>query len=175
MAVSPRVLATRRSVDGVEGLGRIQGLDELNRKLRDIPVKLRIKALRQALAAGARRVQVDAQQGAPVLSAAADARNPYRASGTLRKAIKVRTSKLARTQGDVGVFVNVKPLRKGSRSSKNPQDPFYWRFIEFGTNKFSTNGFLRPAASQLGEALKIFERRMLLWFARTNSEGQVKE
>jgi len=34
---------------------------------------------------------------------------PPRAPGTVRKAIRVRTSKVARQAGDVGVFVNVKP------------------------------------------------------------------
>ena len=36
-----------------------------------------------------------------------------------------------RRAGDVGVFVNVKPLKNGG--AKNPLDPYYWRFVAFGT------------------------------------------
>lgn len=175
MAVSPRLIATRATIDGSQEIARITGLDELNKRLREIPVKLRVKALRQALAAGARRVQADAKQGAPVLSADAAKKAPYRTPGTVRDAIRIRTSKIAKRSGDVGVFVNVKPLKKGLRSAKNPRDPFYWRWAEFGPNKSGSTGFLRPAAKQLGEALKIFERRMSLWFARTDAEGKVRE
>lgn len=123
---------------------KITGLPDLKAQLRAIPEKLRKRALRTALAAGARVVRNEAQRLAPVIkSSDAAVKKGYRKPGTLRKAIAVRTSKIARRSGDVGVFVNVRPakgavfrngavVRKKERGAKSPNDPFYWRFLEFG-------------------------------------------
>jgi hypothetical protein len=112
---------------------KVTGIPDLREALRGIVPKLRVRALRNALAAGAREVQKAARVDAPVISTT----DPmvvkgYRKPGTLRKAISVRTSKLARQSGNVGVFVNVKPAKRGNRGAKNPNDPFYWRFVHFG-------------------------------------------
>jgi HK97 gp10 family phage protein len=76
--------------------------------------------------------------------------------GSVAKAISVRTSKLATRAGDVGVFVNVRPIKKGAGRS-NPNDPFYWRFLEFGTKFMAARPFLEPAAARLTDALAKFE------------------
>lgn len=117
---------------------QVNGLAELRAQLMALPDKLRRQALRNALAAGARLVRDDARQRAPVLREP----DPRRKPGTVRNAIRVRTSKQARREGNVGVFVNVKPLTKGQIADfkrangkgggKNPDDPFYWRWLEFG-------------------------------------------
>lgn len=116
------------------------GFDDLASKLKDVPLAMRKKILRNALAAGARLVRDTAKREAPVLKLGSKAK--HRKPGTVRKAIKVRTSKRDRRAGDVGVFVNVKPLSKaqvrsfkaggGGAGSKNPDDPYYWRWLEFG-------------------------------------------
>jgi hypothetical protein len=72
---------------------------------------------------------------------------PYRKPGTVRNAIRVRTSKEARRAGNVGVFVNVKPLRRGG-GARSPDDPFYWRFLEFGWNPASRRTGGRGAAGR---------------------------
>lgn len=117
---------------------QVNGLAELRAQLMALPDKLRRQALRNALAAGARLVRDEARQRAPVLQKP----DPRRKPGTVRNAIRVRTSKRDKAEGNVGVFVNVKPLskkqvqdfkaatRKGG--GKNPDDPFYWRWLEFG-------------------------------------------
>lgn len=116
---------------------RVRGLDDLKAQLQAIPDKLRRRVLRNALAAGARIVRDEARRGAPVLRQP----DPRRKAGTVRDAIAVRTSNDARASGNVGVFVNVKPLKaaqirayksKGGRAASNPNDPFYWRWLEFG-------------------------------------------
>lgn len=113
---------------------KVTGIPDLREALRGIPPKLRVRALRNALAAGARVVQKAAREATPIISASALAvRKGYRKPGTVRKAISVRTSKVARRNGDVGVFVNVRPAKAGQRGAKNPNDPFYWRFVNFGT------------------------------------------
>ena len=133
---------------------KVSGIPELKAALKAIPAKLRRRALRNALAAGARIVRDEARSKAPVLSPAAKV--PYRKPGTLRKAISVRTSKIARRAGDVGVFVNVKPAKAGQRGAKNPNDPHYWKFLEFGTVKMRARPFLQEGAKKLGDALQKF-------------------
>jgi HK97 gp10 family phage protein len=151
----------------------IKGIPDFKAKLQEIPKALRRRVLRNALAAGARTVRDEARRLAPVLRAG-DLSAPYRTPGTVRKAISVRTSKVARRAGDVGVFVNVRPARAGNRGAKNPKDPFYWRFLEFGTRKMPARSFLRPAASKLKDALSVFETEVVRWINKVDKGGQIK-
>ncbi len=164
---------------------KVRGIPDLKRELSSIPAKLRVRVLRNALAAGARLVQREARARTPVISPGALAvRKGYRKPGTVRDAISVRTSKAARARGDVGVFVNVRPakgarfktktrsvlglkfkqrtqVRASQRGAKSPNDPFYWRFIEFGTAKgVRPFRFLQQAAGKLDEALAVFTARV---------------
>ena len=173
---------------------QIRGFDDLAAKLREIPVALRKRVLRNALAAGGRLVRNEAQRSAPVLSNAAAA--PYRTPGTVKRAIAVRTSKISRRSGNVGVFVNVKPapgakyktrttkllglkvksrtkVRDSQRGAKSKTDPFYWRFLEFGTAKMRAQPFLQAGAKKLPEALQLFKDQVGKWFAKTNASGRV--
>ena len=160
---------------------KVQGIPDLREALRGIVPKLRVRALRNALAAGARVVQASARNATPVIDAGALAvRQGYRAPGTVRKAISVRTSRAARAAGDVGVFVNVRPakgakfstrkasflgikvrnrvqVRASQRGAKSPRDPYYWRFLEFGTATGTrAYGFLQRGAQALPQALQVF-------------------
>jgi HK97 gp10 family phage protein len=132
----------------------VTGLPELKEALLAIPAKLRKKALGNALRAAGRVVRDDARARAPVLDASK--RTARRKPGTLRNAISVRMSKVSRSNGDVGVFINVKPLpgakfktvksrgffggvkktrlmvKASQRGDDNPNDPYYWRWVEFG-------------------------------------------
>jgi HK97 gp10 family phage protein len=151
----------------------ITGLREFKDKLQQLPKTLRRRVLRNALAAGARVVRDEAKRQAPVL--ASENRNtPYRKVGTVRKAISVRTSKRDRLEGNVGVFVNVRPAKGAARGAKNPDDPFYWRFLEFGTSKMAARPFLGPAAQKLREALSVFERELGAWIEKVSRTGNVK-
>lgn len=161
----------------------VHGLPDLRAQLAGVVPKLRRQALRNALAAGARLVRNAAQAAAPVLQGPAR----YRVAGTLRDAIRVRTSKRDRRTGDVGVFVNVRPAKRGQRGAKSGADPFYWRFLEFGwtpatgprrgpgaasrrraVRRASPGAapavpgrrFLQAAAAQLGAALEVFKARI---------------
>jgi HK97 gp10 family phage protein len=174
---------------------KVSGIPDLRAALKGIAPKLRVRALRNALAAGARVVQKAARAATPVISASAPAvLRGHRKPGTVRKAISVRTSKLARRKGDVGVFVNVRPAKKGSRGAKNPNDPFYWRFLEFGTAAHSRGSksrytsrsklitrkhrrgtgatkafkFLQTGAGKLPEALAVFLREIRPQIAKLN-------
>ena len=152
---------------------RIEGLDELKRKLAEVPKAMRKRVLRNALAAGAREVRDVAKRNAPVLTLGTSLNAPYRKPGTVKQAIRVRTSKADRRAGDVGVFVNVRPAKSGQRGARNPNDPFYWRFLEFGTRKMPARPFLQRATSALPKALTIFQERVAKWINETDRSGQV--
>ena len=152
---------------------RIEGLDELKRKLAEIPRAMRKRVLRNALAAGAREVRDVAKRNAPVMTLGTSLSAPYRKPGTVKQAIRVRTSKADRRAGDVGVFVNVKPAKAGQRGARNANDPFYWRFLEFGTRKMAARPFLQRAADVLPKALTIFEARIAKWINETDRSGKV--
>lgn len=166
---------------------KVTGLPEFKRALLALPEKLRKRALRNALAAGARVVRDAARVQTPVLSAENALRAPHRTPGTVKKAIVVRTSKRDRREGNVGVFVNVRPAKKGARGAKSKTDPFYWRFLEWGWNPASTatggsgkagkaqrrklnkstdakvrSGFrfLQAGAARLGDALRVFTAKL---------------
>lgn len=168
---------------------RVTGLPDLREALRGVVPKLRVRALRNALAAGARVVQRAARAATPVISQAAPmVRKGYRKPGTVREAISVRTSKVARRAGDVGVFVNVKPakgaryktqrhvfgiktrrlVRASQRGAKSHVDPFYWRFLEFGTRHITAAWFLRRGAQALPQALAVFTAQLPKIVAKLN-------
>lgn len=148
---------------------KVRGIPELKAALAGLVPKLRRQALRNALAAGARVVRDEARRRAPVLQPTM--RAPYRKPGTVRKAIVVRTSKAARARGDVGVFVNVRPARRGQRGAKSQNDPFYWRFLEFGTKHIAARGFLQAGAQRLTEALEKFKAVIGPQIQKMNRKG----
>jgi len=148
---------------------KITGLEDMRQQLQSIAPKLRVRAIRNALAAGARLVRDEAKRRAPVLSSATPV--PYRTPGTVKRAISVRTSKTARRAGDVGVFINVRPLKRQERSGKNPRDPFYWRFLEFGKH-MRARAFLRPAAERLQDALAKIVATLGPAVEKLNRRGQ---
>lgn len=140
---------------------RVTGVADLRRELAALPNKLRVRAVRNALAEGARLVRNAARSAAPVLSIGDPAvQAGRRKPGTVRKAISVRTSKLARRRGDVGVFVNVRPAKAGQRGARSPNDPFYFRFINWGTKYIRPFKFLEKGAEQLPAALAVFVSKL---------------
>ena len=128
--------------------------------LDQVPDKLKKKGLIKALRLAGNVVRDAARAAAPVLQAPA----LYRKKGTVRRAIVVRTSKFARKRGDLGVFVGVRQLRGartrtlGAAGAKNPNDPYYWHFSEFGTKKMSKRPFMSVGAGKLEQATDVFMR-----------------
>lgn len=125
---------------------KVSGAAELAVAMRDLVPNLRRGPALKALRVGAqpvleRAVAETPMLAKPVVRNGKTIRNP----GTLRKALRIRSSKDTAKTGDVGVFVNFKPLQKsaitafkndtGRKSADNPDDPFYWRFVVFATRK----------------------------------------
>jgi HK97 gp10 family phage protein len=184
----------RASVGTGSSAVKVEGLEHFKAQLANLTAQMRRRVLGNALRAGAREIRDTAKRNAPVLCG----RNlsaPYRKPGTVRDAISVRTSKTARKAGDVGVFVNVKPLpgnkykavtkenffrgkvrgytlvKKTERGAHNPNDPYYWRFLEFGTRKMAERSFLRKATDRLPQALAIFEDTLAKWINKVDKTG----
>lgn len=144
----------------------VKGLDDLKAALQQMPDRIRKRAVGKALRAAGRVIRDESRVHAPVLSEPARNRRP----GVLKRAIAVRRSKIAARQRMVGVFINVRPLQSvlsstksatrkaalGQPGASNPNDPFYWRFVEFGTRKMRARPFLSAAAKKLPQAADVF-------------------
>jgi HK97 gp10 family phage protein len=147
---------------------RIAGMKELVAALDRLPAELGVKSVWSALGGAGAEVKKDAQARAPVLAQATDTRKP----GTVRDAIRVSRSKINKGQrGFYEVIVRVKPLNKHKKraakaagalsGANNPDDPYYWWFLEFGTSKMAARPFLRPAFESTKTAqLSGIQRRM---------------
>lgn len=181
---------------------KILGLAELQRELRAAPEKIRKQAVRGALRKGGRVITTAAKAAAPVLAVPTKTRRP----GTIKRNIRLATSKFARRAGDEGVFIGVRPLR-GSRQAKlgragaaNPNDPYYWWFVELGTGPhviagrsgkrlaiaptyprvvrhpgIKGAGFMRRAAQQKGqEAVDTFMREAIPQIEKLNAKAAAR-
>lgn len=150
---------------------KVNGVQSVREALRAVAPNMRRKVLRPALRAGGSVIAKEAKRLAPVLKrstyyGSSALRRGVRMVGTLRNAILVRTSKLSTKRGDVGVFINVRPLRGASRNTgpgaKNPKDPYYWRWVEFGWNpakKITGTGALgKRTRRQINKAFRGFIR-----------------
>lgn len=138
---------------------KVAGLREIEAVLKRLPARLGEKVIRAALRAGAQVIRKDAQSKVPILKSPKKGRKP----GTVKKAITIKRSK----QDKFGVYLGIKKLSKSDiadfkdqyhGSKLNPDDPFYWFFLEFGTAKMPAKPFLRPAfEARKFEALRKFE------------------
>ena len=157
---------------GVVIKATVTGIPNLKAALANVSAQLKRRILRNALAAGARVVRDDAKARTPVIAASAQpVRRGVRRPGTVKQAIVVRTSKQARRDGNVGVFVNVRPAKSGARGAKSPTDPFYWRWLEFGTRFMQPRSFLQRAADRLPEALQVFIAKVGPQIDKLNNPG----
>ena len=161
---------------------KIAGIDEMKRALDALPEKLRRKALVKPMKLAMKVVLDAAQQAVPILATP----SPYRTAGLLKKRLTTRVSKASRQAGDVGVFVNIRPaagakyktiggartkVKNSQRGATSKTDPYYWRWVEFGTRKMGKRPFLTPAAGKLPEVLAVFEREVIPAIEALNKPG----
>jgi hypothetical protein len=144
---------------------KVNGLQELRAALLGLTPRLRRRVLRNTLAAGARVFRDEARRLAPILRVPVIRKGVLiRKPGTLRKAIRVRTSKASTRAGNVGVFVNVVPAKGSDRGRYSPNDPFYWRFQK--------PQFLGPAAgNKNAEAVRVIEQTFGPQMRKLNVKG----
>ena len=140
---------------------KVEGLEALRVALRELPLAVQKNVLSGAVRKGAIVIRDDAQARAPVLREP----DPRRKPGTVRDAI--RATRGRRDGSSATAFVYVRALTKRAvgrfkdalrragkrvKGANNPDDPFYWRFLEFGTSKLPARPFLRPAFDARKEA-----------------------
>lgn len=140
---------------------KVSGVAALRTALLSLAPELRKGPARRALVKGAEPVLARAIAETPILAADVYRRGIlYRKRGTLRNALRIRSSKDVNKTGDVGVFVNIKPLSKGAiaefksatgrPSGSNASDPFFWRFVHFATRR---NKNPKPFLTLAGNAI----------------------
>lgn len=134
---------------------RVEGLKELQKAMQSLGRKTSNRIAVKAMRKGGAVVRDKARMLAPVLKESV----PQRRAGTLRKSIQSRTK--VGKNGRTDTYIWVKKLstkqvlkfkeKSGKSSAYNPLDPFYWRFIEFGTSKMPARPFMQPAFQQSKE------------------------
>lgn len=129
---------------------QLAGLSETLKQLKDFPILVRDRMLYKALRAGGLVVRNAAVGEAPIGPRVVRGGRVIRLPGTLRNAIAVRKSKVDFAAGNVGVFVNVRPAKGLNRGGLNPNDPFYWRWVNFGSKTTRAVHFLEAAISTMG-------------------------
>lgn len=141
---------------------KVHGLQELSQTLMKLPAELEKRVIMGALRAAGQTIRKEAMSRAPIL----ETPDPRRRAGTLRKSISVR-----RVKGKVAVYVGVFGLSGkkmaafkaggGTKGANNPDDPYYWKWVEYGTKKMAARPFLRPAfEAKKFEAIRLFEAYM---------------
>lgn len=148
---------------------RVEGLSELLRTLQRLPAAVASKnggPVRSALWRSAKVIRDAAIQKAPLRT------------GALRKAIFVYRDRSPQADGVAERYlIGVRKVRLSKKERKQLRammgemraagiearvvavegDPYYWRFLEFGTAKMPAKPFLRPAMEQhRGHALDVF-------------------
>lgn len=130
---------------------KVTGLKELGQALENLGRKTKNKLGAKAMRKGGAIIRDQARANAPMLKE----KVPHRKRGTLKKAILASTK--VNKSGNVRTKIYVRKLKEGKieefkaksgkSGAKNPNDPYYWRFVEFGTSKMPAQPFLQPAFS----------------------------
>ena len=131
---------------------KVTGLKELGQALENLGRKTKNKLGAKAMRKGGAIIRDQARANAPILKE----KVPHRKRGTLKKNIVARTK--PQKDGSVRTIIFVRSLKNskvlefkgktGKGGAYNPRDPFYWRFVEFGTSKMPAKPFMRPAFEQ---------------------------
>lgn len=151
---------------------KVRGIEDVKRALRELPPKLRQRALMNALRAAGREFRDEARRLTPVIAVPVRRKGVViRQPGTVRKAISVRASKQMRRRGDLGVFVNVRPAKKGQVGTYSPTDPYYWRWIEFGARGKPGAAMLQKAVAKAAAAVAKFSAVLGPAIEKLNRKG----
>lgn len=128
---------------------RVEGLSEMNEKLKKLSDDVKGRIARAAVTAGAVIIRDRAIALAPV----SDVPHGFRGQkgvkispGNLKRNIIAKRLAPGETQDSAAAIVALR------QSGHPPTDAFYGRFVEFGTVKMPAQPFMRPAFEQTKEA-----------------------
>jgi HK97 gp10 family phage protein len=126
---------------GLKMSAKMEGANGLRLLLLRLPKELQTKTLSNAVAKGARVIAAQAKAMVRV------------DTGLVRRSI--RSTRGKRRDTEASAFVSVRSLSKkkvaafkketGKKSGLNPNDPYYWKVLEFGKSSRTSHPFIRPA------------------------------
>ena len=129
------------------GTVTLTGVDQMKRQLDQLSDKIKKQVLAGAVLAGARALQEEVVRHAPEKTGQLKKniityrdRQPQKMGAAVHYSVLVRKIKVA---------LKVKRLlRRAAKSGVSinfADNPFYWKFLEFGTSKMAARPFFRPA------------------------------
>jgi HK97 gp10 family phage protein len=150
----------------------LSGLTEILKRMDDLAPNIQTRMLNGAMRAGASTVQKEVQSRAPVLQRP----TPDRVAGLIKANVAVRKMTKRRlpagmaTGYSVGVLGGATPREANTRKNRRKgisgqaviakERPFYWRYVELGTEKQPARPFVRPGfdASKLAavDAVRVY-------------------
>lgn len=142
----------------------VKGLDELHRKLEQIPEEMKTQGVGNfALAAAAFALRDNVIARAPVFSGllqeniiAYRDRTPQQVRANAHYSIRVRRIKLNRK-----VKRLIRRVRQAGTHLTISNDAYYWRFVEYGTSRIRAQGFFRRAIEATsGQFVSLINERL---------------
>ncbi len=140
---------------------KISGFSELEQAMQQFPIRVEKNIASGMVRAGAVVIQKEASQRAPVSEGphllGTGSRKVWIAPGSLKKGIKVRKAPVRMSKGMVTWWVYIR------------KSLWYWKFVEFGTQKMTARPFIRPAYESMKMA--AIERMRQYAAARIEKEA----
>lgn len=128
---------------------KLEGLDDLLAKLKQLPGRIGDNAMRRSLRKGANVIKTAAVAGAQKIDDA-------KTREAIFKNVTVVSGGKKREIEAGGPM-----MRVGIRKDGPGGDTFYWRFVEFGTSNAHAQPFMRPAMNEhAGEAFNAIAADM---------------
>ncbi|MGF6877368.1 HK97-gp10 family putative phage morphogenesis protein [Paraburkholderia sp. MM5477-R1] len=126
-------------------VNEVRGLRELDEFLRTLPEQMQRKMLYSSLMTAAKPIMDQAKQNVERQFGGSVHYTGTLAKGITRGRMK-KTGLAARVDVKLKRPKNQAKTRKGKVIKPYGDDPFYGRFLEFGTSKMNSKPWLRPAA-----------------------------
>lgn len=124
----------------------VEGLAEIERKLKLLPQRAGQNAMRRALRKGANVVRDAARANARRIDDPETAAKIYK-NIAVSAGGRRREQQAGGPMMRVGVRGGARPLKKGTNTGLPGGNTTHWRFIEFGTSEARAQPFMRPAAT----------------------------
>lgn len=134
---------------------QVHGLKELREAMSMLPLALEDKALNSILMAAAKPTADTAKALAPMANKVIQVRKEKVEPGRLKNNIRRRRARKTRHDAEVHVYVRNSKFKKVT----DPNNAWFWWWVEFGTDKQEAQPYMRPAfASNVHNALKIIQK-----------------
>ena len=140
---------------------KISGFSELEQAMQQFAIRVEKNIANGMVRAGAVVIQKEASQRAPVSDGphllGTGNRQMWIVPGSLKKGVRVRKAPVRMANGMVTWWVYIR------------KSLWYWKFVEFGTQKMSARPFIRPAYESMKMA--AIERMRQYAAARIEKEA----